>query len=215
MEANNKHNILLAGIFLVMLFIIDLVSSGNFGLAVDLIGLEWANQEHSDTLNKIMYLISKSATVAILLVTIFFTIFFYLRKRWWDLGFYLFTLIGGGVFNIILKLIIRRPRPEGQQFYDIILFQVESFSFPSGHTMRATVLILLIIYFAFALLKDMNHKIICTTFSISYILIMAMSRVFLKKHFVTDVFGAFFGGLAWVFLCVFIYNWLRNKNIAK
>ena len=56
------------------------------------------------------------------------------------------------IVNIVIKSIFRRPRPEVRR-----LVEEKSFSFPSGHTMAATTLYGILLYFV--LKSNMNKKL--------------------------------------------------------
>ena len=67
-----------------------------------------------------------------------------LKKEAWR---FLMTLSGGAIMNNLLKEIIKRPRP----LLISPLVNETTYSFPSGHTMNATVLYLLIVMVAASL----------------------------------------------------------------
>ena len=59
------------------------------------------------------------------------------------------NLIIVGVLNVLLKIIVRRPRPE-----DINIITESGFSFPSGHAMMSIALYGMLIYFVYKFIKN-------------------------------------------------------------
>jgi len=126
-----------------------------------------------------------STEFIIFLVIFFLILFIILKKR--NYGYLIsIVLIISTVINNVLKLIVRRERP-------LVLSFVEehSFSFPSGHTMASVSMYGILLYIT---LKSEMKKIL--KISLSSILtvlpiLVALSRVYLGAHFMSDVVGAF------------------------
>src|SRR5699024_763145 len=76
-------------------------------------------------------------------------------------------------------------------------FELQSYSFPSGHTMRATILLLFLMYVAFYFGKRMYMQIIAYAIYAILIVFVALSRVILEAHFFTDILGAIIISFAW------------------
>ncbi|MBW7868189.1 MAG: phosphatase PAP2 family protein [Brumimicrobium sp.] len=215
MKTTNKQNGIYFGIFLLIFFLVAWISQTSIGVAVDEFGHELGNRPQSDVFTQIMELISKSGTLAIVGFSLLFSIIFAWKRKWVDLIFYYFVLIGGIIFNLVLKEIARRPRPEGREFYELFGHQLESFSFPSGHTMRATILFLVLVIFVFKYVKNQNYQKLAVTFCLFYILLMGFSRIMLNMHFITDVVGAIAASFAWVFLCLILMHFVTRRFLVK
>lgn len=92
-------------------------------------------------------------------------------------------LVISTLMNNIVKVIVRRPRPE------YITVVENTFSYPSGHTMASVTLYGFLIYF---LLKSKISKSYKVVFSIILGIIpvlVGMSRIYLGAHYFSDVFG--------------------------
>ncbi|MDP4040453.1 phosphatase PAP2 family protein [Mycoplasma mycoides] len=99
----------------------------------------------------------------------------------------LITIIGLLILVNILKLTFNRPRPTNLELYrnwwNIKWTSWKHNSFPSGHTYSATTLL-----FALLLFNKINKKTyLWISFTWLIIIIVAMSRIVLNKHFLTDV----------------------------
>ena len=103
------------------------------------------------------------------------------------------------LLNNIIKLIIKRPRPEG---FNIIT--ESGFSFPSGHSMVSAAFYGVLIYFVYKYIKNKKIKyIICTALSI-LILLIGISRIYLGVHFASDVLAGFVLSIAYLICFVTI-----------
>lgn len=101
-----------------------------------------------------------------------------IRKSVWVLG----TMGGGVVLATIIKTVIARPRPIHQ------IFAETGYSFPSIHTLSATVLVLILVTLFY---KNVQHNRNLRLLAIIWIPIVAFSRVYLGAHYLTDVLGGF------------------------
>lgn len=90
--------------------------------------------------------------------------------------------------NNIIKVIIRRPRPEILQLAD-----ESTFSFPSGHTMAIVTLVAFVIYALWSSREKSSitncFRHILTIALIVVALLVMFSRIYLGVHFITDIIG--------------------------
>ncbi|WP_018018537.1 phosphatase PAP2 family protein [Corynebacterium ciconiae] len=98
----------------------------------------------------------------------------------------------------IIKAMVGRARPE----HSLAVPPYEhSFSFPSGHTLNATVLALVLGYFCARAVQRRWVRGLIWAAALCYALCMGVSRIFLAHHWSTDVlagwvFGAIIAGAA-------------------
>jgi len=131
------------------------------------------------------------------------------RERFWVAVLWL-SVYGGWALNKILKLIFHRTRP---QFSDTVQ-TLTSYSFPSGHTMAATVFYGALAMFFISRNKHWPARVIAAAFAIAMILLVAFSRVYLGAHYLSDVLAAMAEGFAWVALSLtaLTYFWNRGRS---
>jgi len=145
-----------------------------------------------------------STEFIIFLVIFFLILFIILKKR--NYGYLIsIVLIISTVINNVLKLIVRRERP-------LVLSFVEehSFSFPSGHTMAAVSMYGILIYLI--LKSNLSKKlkgVISAVLGIIPVLV-ALSRVYLGAHFMSDVIG---GIIVSTILLIVITYFVDKKNL--
>lgn len=92
--------------------------------------------------------------------------------------------------STVLKLVIARARPD--QLLGLV--HESSFSFPSGHTLSATVLYGLLAYMLFRVTTSAIARLEIVVGALSMIILVGYSRVYLGVHFPTDVVASFLAG---------------------
>ena len=125
------------------------------------------------------------STAFIIAMCVFFLILFIILKKK-NYGFIVAgVVIISTLVNNLIKIIIARERPLVTSFVT-----EHSYSFPSGHTMAATTLYGILLYFV--LKSNMNKKLKVILSIVLGLLpvLVALSRVYLGAHFMSDVIGA-------------------------
>jgi len=126
-----------------------------------------------------------STEFIIFLCVFFLGLFIFLKKK--NIGLIISgVLIISTIVNNLLKIIIMRGRPEVLAFVE-----EHSYSFPSGHTMASVSMYGILLYLV--LKSNMNNKLKIALSSMLSMLpiFVALSRVYLGAHFMSDVIGAF------------------------
>src|SRR5699024_8138388 len=105
-------------------------------------------------------------------------------------------------------------RPGEEKFIEVFnyAFEIPSYSFPSGHTMRSTILILLLIYFILQLLRSTFAKGIVYIVGVLAIVGVAISRVFLEAHYLSDTLAAISISAVWYCICLLLYRKFNKYN---
>jgi len=140
-------------------------------------------------INKIITFLGSTVFIVSLCVVLFF-LFLFLKKK--NIAFIIAgCLIISTIFNNVVKLIIRRPRPEVLR-----LVTEKSFSFPSGHTMGAVSMYGIILYLIIKSNLNKNVKwMLGIIFTVLPILV-GISRIYLGAHFASDIIGGILLALA-------------------
>lgn len=143
------------------------------------------------------------------IVTIGICVYLWRRRlRHWVLTFVL-TIFGGMLLNALLKLWFVRPRPD----IGGVIYISRSYSFPSGHTMLATVFYGTLCVFLVSRLGDRKSRGLAILSSVLMIAMVGFSRMYLGAHYLTDVLAGIMEGIAWIAGCLLLIEmfWRRRK----
>src|SRR5262249_16642037 len=126
------------------------------------------------------------------------------RVRW---TVYLLTnvVIGGGI-DIELKHFFERARPAAAQQ----LMHATGYSFPSGHAMGSTALFASLSYLAIGTLRRWRWKSAAIALGTTLIVSVALSRVYLGVHWISDVGAGIVAGLLCVTMTTVAYETFRR-----
>lgn len=105
---------------------------------------------------------------------------------------------GAGTLLLLLalKAVFRRDRPDAADLY--LLHTPSSFSFPSGHALGTTgVLLLLVVVARVSHLRGVGFGAVLGV-AVALILGVALSRVYFGVHFPSDVVGGILAGAGWI-----------------
>jgi len=118
-------------------------------------------------------------------------------KRWWaDLALLTAGIVGAIQINPRLKDFFDRPRP----FFEGQALTFPGTSFPSGHAMTATALWIALLLIALPRLSPPRRPWAMFA-AVAIVVIVALTRIYLGAHYLTDVLGGVAFGLLWLALC--------------
>lgn len=118
------------------------------------------------------------------------------KKRKREAWFFALATAGTLALSVGLKLAFQRPRPGNDLLY--LLTTPASFSFPSGHALGSTGVLLSLVVLARALGVRGWYLVATAATGLATIAGIAMSRVYFGVHFPSDVLGGLWAGAAWV-----------------
>lgn len=132
------------------------------------------------------------------------------RLRIWTLTLTV-AVFGSMLLNFLLKNLFLRPRPH---FNDPIL-TLTSYSFPSGHTMMATVFYGTLCALAVSRARDWRCRALAIFGAAILISLVGFSRIYLGAHFLSDVLAAIAEGLAWLAFCLIAVEATRRRREGR
>lgn len=137
----------------------------------------------------------------ILIIGIIFALFalLILKLRWEPLIIAVAVLCSWGS-NTLLKLVFVRVRPTVEH-----LSFADGYSFPSGHAMISTTFYGLLGYILWEYFKEKGSPVLARCiliFTIVWITLMCISRIYLGVHFPSDIIAGAALGYAWLLLAV-------------
>lgn len=126
-----------------------------------------------------------------------------IRRRWILLGFWIGTALVSEVSIGLFKNAYGRPRPTGS------LVETTGASFPSGHSVVGTTIAVSLVIVLFA---PGPHRRIWEVRAGLFALVMAMSRVYLRAHWLTDVLAGVLLGAATALALGAIADEIRRRT---
>lgn len=104
------------------------------------------------------------------------------------------SLVGARLVHMALRVIVDRPRPNAVE----TMFDVDSSSFPSGHSMMS-----MVVYLTFALLfaehvAERRHRVTLIGMAVLLATSVGLTRLYLGVHYASDVAAGLTAGLFWV-----------------
>jgi membrane-associated phospholipid phosphatase len=121
------------------------------------------------------------------------------RRSWTPVILIAASGIGSLLMTIAGKDIIGRNRPP---LVDAVRPYEYSPSFPSGHTLNATVIAGIIAYLLILRIRRLSARIVAVAIAAVFALAIGLSRVFLGHHWFTDVLAGWILGAAWLALVI-------------
>jgi len=206
----NKYFLIISGIFLLLFFLAALFTSGTQGFLLDENIAYWAEQKQSGFLFQLMKgvtIIGKSEVI--LIITVIIGLIFLIQRNWQQFFFFFILSVGGVILNFVLKMGIQRERPGDEvKYIDVfnLNLELQSYSFPSGHAMRVTILFLFLMYLAYLYLHNDALKIGSYIAGIIILILVALSRIVLDAHHATDVIAAILISTSWFFLILYFFH---------
>jgi len=217
-RTKNKSPLIVAAIFLFLFLIVYLITTGTNGFIIDETISFWAQDQSAPWLITFMkYASVLGSSEMILLITIIVGLYFLIKRNWRYFFFFFTVSVGGVILNFLLKVLIQRERPgEETSYIETFNFtlNIQSYSFPSGHVMRATIFFLFLIYLVYQFTRRAFVKYSLYIIFIALLIGTALSRVLLEAHFATDVVGGVFVSIGWFFLCLYFFHKPHRRGLS-
>jgi len=118
--------------------------------------------------------------------------------------------LGGELLDQALKLLFARPRPE--PFFG--LEQLETYSFPSGHSMASACFFGALAMIAAGQARSRGRRCAIWLAAAVVIGLIGLSRVYLGMHYPTDVVGGYLGAVAWLALIHMLMGRSRDRSTS-
>jgi len=144
--------------------------------------------------------------VAVLLALVFYLLFKQKEATIWFAA----TVVLSLALNTVIKVIIGRERPD---IHRLATFANEAGkSFPSGHSIFATIIFGSIFFICLGKLKNRSSKILLGILCIILIALVMFSRIFVGVHYPSDTIGGFLEGISILLLTYPTYIKYQEKS---
>lgn len=183
----NKYRPFIASIYLALFLILLILVKTNstivtsFDKFVQNLLLPITNPTNTRIVEKITYLGGpRIAAILSIIVSLYMFIRHNFKAGIWSAS----TLVIGNLINVLAKNLIQRPRPSDK------LVAIGGYSFPSGHTFGTALFIFFVVFLIVPQIKDVTLRQILTFLGFLWILIIALTRVYLHVHYPTDTIAS-------------------------
>src|SRR6266404_3737965 len=159
----------------------------------------WLHVHSSGSLTRAMLLITHVHSVlGVTVMTLAVSAYLWIKRlRIWVLTLTL-AVFGGMLINFLLKDVFVRQRPH----FDDPLLMLTTYSFPSGHTLAATVFYGTLCVLVVSRGVTWRWRVLTIALAGFMILLVGFSRIYLGAHFLSDVLAAIAEDLAWLAFCL-------------
>lgn len=184
------------------LVLLDWVSEQEWLWALDDPLVEWFATHRTDGLTSFMVFVSWvfGPVVLPILVGVGGAIWGWRTGQWFNVAVLAGSMAVAALLSTVLKYAADRPRPPEEYWQEP--GGVHLASFPSGHTMCAATLVLVSGYLAWRTERSTRVLLWWSAASLFVTAMVAISRLYLGYHFLTDVVAGFFAALTVLGLAV-------------
>jgi membrane-associated phospholipid phosphatase len=179
---------------------------------VDIQFSAWLHRHSVDWITRCLLLITQvHSLLSVTVMTLAVSAYLWIRRV--RIGVLTLTLavFGGMLLNFLLKHVFVRPRPR----FDNPLLNLTTYSFPSGHTMMATVFYGALCVLIAALVPKWRWRALAIALVAGMILVVGFSRIYLGAHYLSDVLAAIAEGLAWLAFCLVLVGALERRRKSQ
>ncbi len=142
---------------------------------------------------------------SVVIVSIAILVYLAYRGSWRMAAFWLASTAGVEVITRFAKVFFHHSRP---QLWDVISHQA-SFAFPSGHATQSMAIVLALL----VLSSSRSHRFVKILGGAVFIIVVALSRMYLGLHFPTDILAGWVLAIAWVCLLALIFT--KTESAAE
>jgi len=169
----------------------------------------WLHSHTTPLLTRTMVVATSFGSTALATcIAIAFGLYLIRRRHFYWLAALVSAVPGGGALNKLLKYLFHRPRP----LFPDPLLTLSSYSFPSGHTMTATVLYGVMAAYLLSKTTNWRQRVLILLITGALIVIVGFSRLYLGAHYLSDVLAAMGEGLAWLTLCLLSVYAIKQRS---
>ena len=173
---------------------------------------QWLRPYINDTNTAVMNFVTFFGTHEFLIPANVLLIAYYLflkKNRWYSI-----TIPAVGISSMLLmfglKHLFGRERPDNQ-----LLKEATNFSFPSGHALMSVTFYGLMAYVVWHSVKRLWLRWTLIVLLILWILVVGFSRIYLRRHYYSDVIAGYCIGFLWLVFAVWLLNRMEKFSRRK
>jgi undecaprenyl-diphosphatase len=180
----------------------------NEPIAADTSILQWMHSHATPALDVFFLVVTTIGNVEILLpITLIIVGYLLYKKQRLNALIILFSVGGAAMANLILKLLFHRDRPS---FWHSLIVET-GYSFPSGHAMLSSALVLAIILITWRT----RWRWVIVSLGVIFIALIGLSRIYLGVHYPTDIIAGWSVSFVWVCIVFAVASGLSYRFHRK
>lgn len=191
--------------------VLDDVLKGDGIAGIDRPVAEWLGTHRDPWLTKVLLIVTEAGSpwgLGVLAVAIS-SVVAWVRKSWLPLALAVIGALGILIVVLTTKVLVVRERPA----IPFAVITETGFSFPSGHTAgMAVVTVISAWILTHYLLTQWTPQVLAWTVAIGLTGAVAVSRIYLGVHYVSDVVGGLFLGTAWACGVMLAGRWWESTH---
>ncbi len=201
--------IILCALGLFIWLAINVKAGKSFLIDQEAFAVTFAIRNHSiDLLMEAFTFLGSSTFLLPANILLILGVLFYKKDRLFALQWTI-TAIISLFLMYFFKGIYQRPRP-----LDPYLETALGYSFPSGHTLNGFIFFGLLIMSLWKYVGNSNLRLLGTILFTILILFIGISRIYLRVHYASDVFGGWALGITWLTLCDYLFGLSGKRKNA-
>jgi undecaprenyl-diphosphatase len=176
---------------------------------VDLAVLAWLHQFSTPGLDVAARVASALGSEGVGVFLVVLLAVFARQRRWGAAVALLLVTVGALVLNSFLKELFQRTRPAPL----LGVIPSQAFSFPSGHAMVSAAFYLFLAYLGWRALRGWPRAVWVAAMHL-LVFAIALSRLYLGVHYLTDVVAGYLAGFLWADTIVIAGHLLTRRRSA-
>jgi undecaprenyl-diphosphatase len=189
------------------------VISGDPLMLVDVDVAHWLHAHATPMLTQLMLVVTHlHGIVAISTYAVLLGLYLAWKRDWYWLLCLCVAVPGGMILNALTKVAFHRARPS----FDHPLLTLSTYSFPSGHVAGVTLFYGVLAAVLVAKIPAWRRRVLIVLVAFALVALVALTRMYLGVHYLSDVIAAFAEALAWLTLClVGIHTFWENRKVNR
>lgn len=177
-------------------------------LAMDIWAIDYVKSIENNSLNSFFKTITNIGDpISVIIITIVIVILLYVKKMKNESIFFALNILGVWLFNEALKASFKRDRPS------VKLIKATGYSLPSGHSMVFLAFSILAAYLILLYIDNRAKAYIISIALIILAIIIGLSRVYLRVHYLSDVLAGWAAAMFWsgINIAIHRFSYYRRK----
>lgn len=186
------------------------VLTGDPLTVVDQFLADWFQAHAEPLVTQLMLVVSSLHGVyAISIYAVLFAIYLLWKRDWFWLVCLVTTLPGGMLLNALMKHAFQRARPN----WGDPLIAFTTYSYPSGHVAGSALFYGVLVAMLITRIDAWRWRVLIAFAAITVVLLVALSRMALGVHFLSDVIAAIAEAVAWLTICLMAtHAWWKRRS---